>query len=94
VTQPDGTVLNAPALRRVDTLFPAVTISPSGRIYVSAYAADVVSPWQPCQTPASPIAVARINCLALAPYINNARLDYVVTDLSTSTTQTVNDTPN
>jgi hypothetical protein len=93
VTQPDGTVLNAPAPRRVDTLFPAVTISPSGRIYMSAYAADVVSPWQPCQTPASPIAVARINCLALAPYINNARLDYVVTDLSTSTTQTVTTHP-
>jgi hypothetical protein len=93
VTQPDGTVLNAPASRRVDTLFPAVAISPSGRIYMSAYAADVVSPWQTCQTPASPTAVGRINCLALGPYINNARLDYVVTDLSTSTTRIVTTQP-
>jgi hypothetical protein len=93
VTQPDGTVLNAPASRRVDTLFPAVAISPSGRIYMSAYAADVVSPWQTCQTPASPTAVGRINCLALGPYIDNARLDYVVADLSTSTTQIVTTQP-
>jgi hypothetical protein len=73
-----------PDTRRVDTFFPAVAISPSGRIYMSAYAADVVSPWQTCAKPASPTAVGRIDCLQLGPYINNARLDYVVTDLSTT----------
>jgi hypothetical protein len=93
VTQPDGSTLNAPAARRVDTLFPAVAISPSGRIYMSAYAADVVSPWQTCAQPATPTAVGRIDCLALGNYIHNARLDYVVNDLSTGVTNTVTTHP-
>jgi BNR repeat-like domain len=92
-TQPDGSTLNAPAPRRVDTLFPAVAISPSGLVYMSAYAADVVSPWQTCKTPAAPTAVGRINCLTLGSYIHNARLDYVVTDLTTGTTNTVTTHP-
>src|SRR5438876_236251 len=87
--QPSGGTSNAPASQRVDTFFPAVAIGPNGNVYVSSYAADVVSPWQRCAQPASPTAVGRINCLALDNYINNARLDYVVTDLTTSTTQTV-----
>jgi len=37
--------------------------------------------------------VGRIDCLALGPYIDNARLDYAVTDLSTSTTQIVTTQP-
>jgi hypothetical protein len=82
VTQPNGTVLNAPAPRRVDTLFPAVTASPSGRVYISAYAADVVSPWQLCAA-GPPPPVGRIACDALDSYIHNARLDYVVRDLTT-----------
>src|SRR5438309_478234 len=94
VTQPiGGATLNAPAPRRVDTFFPAVAISPQGNVYMSAYAADVVSPWQRCAQPDSPTAVGRINCLQLDNYINNARLDYVVTDLTTSTTQTVTTHP-
>jgi hypothetical protein len=48
VTQPDGSTLNAPTPRRVDTQWPGVAVSPSGRIYMSAYAADTVSPWQTC----------------------------------------------
>jgi hypothetical protein len=92
-TQPDGSTLNAPTARRRDTLFPAVAISPSGLVYMSAYAADVVSPWQRCAAPASPTAVGRINCLTLGPYINNARLDYVVTDLTTGATNTVTTHP-
>ena len=92
-TQPDGSTLNAPAARPVDTLFPAVAISPSGLVYMSAYAADVVSPWQTCATPATPTAVGRINCLTLGSYIHNARLDYVVTDLTTGTTNTVTTHP-
>ena len=92
VTQPDGTTLNAPADRRVDSFWPAIGVTPSGNVYMSAYAADVVSPWQVCKTPATPTAVGRINCLALGNYVHNARLDYVVTDLTTGVTQTV--TPN
>ncbi len=62
-------------------------------VYISSYAADVVSPWQTCAQPASPTAVGRINCLALGNYVNNARLDYVVTDLTTGKTQTVTTHP-
>jgi hypothetical protein len=92
VTQPDGSTLNAPAARRVDQLFPAVSISPSGKVYMSAYAADVVSPWQTCAAgPAPP--VGRIECDTLGNYINNARLDYVVADLTTNVTQIVTTHP-
>src|SRR2546428_4894831 len=93
VTQRDGkTMLTAPAARRVDTFWPGIAVSPSGRVYMSAYAADVVSPWQTCDKPASPTAVGRINCvtptvsgLTNEPgnYTHNARLDYVVADLTT-----------
>src|SRR6266516_2161101 len=91
--QPSGGTLNAPAGQRVDSFFPAVAVAPNGNVYVSSYAADVVSPWQLCAQPASPTAVGRINCLALDNYVNNARLDYIVTDLTTSTTQTVTTHP-
>lgn len=91
-TNPDGTTLNAPAARRVDTLFPAIAASPSGKVYLSAYAADVVSPWQTCAAgPAPP--VGRIECDTLGNYIHNARLDYVVTDLTTGNTATVTSQP-
>src|SRR3989449_2141327 len=93
VTQPNGNVLNAPAARRVDSFWPAVAASPSGKVFMSAYAADVVSPWQTCATPAPPTAVGRINCLALGPYVHNARLDYVVANAITGTTQTVTTHP-
>src|SRR5256886_5509642 len=92
VTQPDGSTLNAPPARRVDSFWPAVAASPSGKVFMSAYAGDVVSPWQTCAMPASPVAVGRINCLALGPYIHNTRLDYVVANALTGTTKTV--TPN
>jgi len=84
VTQPDGSTLTAPAARRVDTFWPAVAISQSGRVYMSAYAADVVSPWQTCAS-GPPPPEGRINCTTLGNYINNARLDYAVADLSTGT---------
>jgi hypothetical protein len=78
---PDG--LSAPTLRRVDTFWPAVAISPSGEVYMSAYAADVVSPWQVCASgPAAP--VGRITCDTLGGYIHNARLNDYVADLTTS----------
>jgi hypothetical protein len=85
----------SPDTRTVDTFWPGVTVSPNGRVYLSAYAADVVSPWQTCATP-DPTGggvVGRINCLALGPYINNARLDYAVRDLTTGVSQTVSTHP-
>src|SRR2546426_582825 len=94
VTQPDGkTKLNAPADRRVDSFWPAIGVTPSGNVYMSAYAADVVSPWQLCKSPATPTAVGRINCLELGNYTHNARLDYVVADLTTGVTNTVTTHP-
>ena len=93
VTQPSGGTLNAPTAQPIDTVYPSVAVTPSGKVYMSAYAADVVSPWQRCAMPATPTAVGRINCLTLDNYINNARLDYVVTDLTTSMTQTVTTHP-
>ena len=52
VNQPDGSTLEVPTPRRVDTLFPAVAATPSGRVYISAYAADVISPGR--RAPADP----------------------------------------
>ncbi|HEY3312290.1 MAG TPA: sialidase family protein [Anaerolineales bacterium] len=71
--------LNAPAPRRVDTLWPGVAVSPSGRVYMSAYAADTISPWQTCAAPLAG-AAGRIGCNTLDGYIHNARLNYYVTN--------------
>jgi hypothetical protein len=92
VTNPDGSTLDAPAPRRVDTFWPGVAVSPSGRVYMSAYAADVVSPWQTCAN-APPRPEGNINCLALGNYIHNARLDYAVADLSTGISYVVSTHP-
>jgi hypothetical protein len=87
---PDG--LNAPAVRRVDTLWPGVAVSPSGRVYMSAYAADTVSPWQVCASgPVPP--VGRITCDTLGGYIHNARLNYFVTNIGSGGTQMVSTHP-
>lgn len=48
-----------PDVRRVDTFWPAVATTPSGKVYISYYAADEVSPWK----------------LSSGTLINNARLD-------------------
>lgn len=92
VTQPNGSMLNAPASRRVDTLFPAVSVSANGSVYMSAYAADFVSPWQSCAMFGAP-SLSGNNCKMLGPFINNARLDYVVRDLTTGVTHTVTTHP-
>lgn len=84
--------LVAPASRRVDTLWPGVAISPSGRVYMSAYAADVVSPWQTCAA-GPPPPEGRINCTTLDDYIHNARLDYAVTNISSNVTHVVSTHP-
>jgi hypothetical protein len=92
VTQTDGSVLDAPPIWPVEQAFPAVAVSPDGHVLIGAYAADVVSPWQTCAS-APPLPEGRINCLQLGNYIDNGRLDYVVNDLSTGTTQTVSTHP-
>jgi hypothetical protein len=82
---PDG--LAAPSTaRRIDTQWPAVAVSPSGVVYMSAYAADTISPWQTCQQ-APPPPEGRINCLALDGYIHNARLNYYVTNIGSGGVQ-------
>jgi hypothetical protein len=95
VTQPFGlpATLTAPAARRVDTVFPSVAVSPSGRVYLSTYVGDVVSPWQTCKTPATPTVVGRISCLTLGRYVNNTRLDYFVKDLTTGVGKNVTTHP-
>jgi hypothetical protein len=89
---PAGNLTSAPAPRRVDTFWPGVAISASGRVYMSAYAADVVSPWQTCAS-APPPPEGRINCLELGDYIDNARLDYHVTNVGSGGTQMVSTHP-
>jgi hypothetical protein len=92
VTQPDGSTLTAPTARRVDTLWPDVAISPAGTVYMSAYGADVVSPWQTCASgPAPP--VGRIACDTLGNYIHNGRLDYFVTNIDSGGVTTVSTHP-
>ena len=92
VTQPGGGTLSAPASRRVDTQWPGVAVSPSGVVYMSAYGADVVSPWQTCASgPAAP--VGRIACDVLGNYIHNARLDYFVTNIGSGGVEMVSTHP-
>jgi len=59
--------LTAPAVRPADTFWPGVAISPSGKVYMSAYAADVVSPWRTCAA-GPPPPEGRINCTTLDGY--------------------------
>ncbi len=83
---PDKSTLQAPKpIGWVEDIFPAVSVGPDGHVVFGAYRGDVVSPWQTCaDEPAPP--VGRIACDALGNYINNTRLDYVVTNGSTSHT--------
>ena len=81
VTQPGGGTLNAPAPSPVEDVFPAVAVGPNGHVRLGAYRGDVVSPWQTCAS-GPPPPVGRITCDVLGNYIDNTRLDYVVTDLS------------
>jgi len=84
--------LTAPTPRRVDTLWPGVAVSPSGMVYISAYAADTVSPWQVCASgPVPP--VGRITCDTLDGYIHNARLNYYVTNIDSGGVEKVSINP-
>ena len=93
VAQPSGGSLDAPdPAGPVEDVFPAVAVGPNGRVYLSAYRGDVVSPWQTCaQSHGSP--ESRINCLVLGDYVHNTRVDYVVRDATTDVTQTVSTHP-
>jgi hypothetical protein len=92
VTQPSGATFNAPSARKVDTFWPGVAISPSGRVYMSSYAADVVSPWQTCAS-SPPAPEGRINCTTLDGYIHNARLNYYVANVGAGTSRKVSTHP-
>ncbi len=84
VSQPGGGTLLAPSSTGpVEDAFPAVGVGLDGHVYFGAYRGDVVSPWQTCAA-GPPPPVGRISCDTLGDYINNTRLDYVVTDLSTT----------
>jgi hypothetical protein len=75
VTQPDGTTLNAPAPQPVEDVFPAVTVTPAGVVYLASYRGDVVSPWQSCRR-YDPN--GSISCVQTGPWVHNTKLDYVV----------------
>ena len=80
--------MRPPALP-VEQVFPAAAVAPNGRVYLAAYSADAVSPWQTCAA-GPPPPPGRITCDTLGDYIHNARLDYKVRDLTTNVTQNVN----
>ena len=85
-TQLGGGTLDSPApAGPVEDIFPAVDVGADGHVYLGSYRGDVVSPWQTCAAQ-QPAPVGRITCDALGPYIHNTRLDYVVTDLTTTGT--------
>jgi hypothetical protein len=93
VAQPSGGTLEAPdPAGPVEDVFPAVAVGANGRVYISAYRGDVVSPWQTCAS-GPPPPVGRITCDTLGDYIHNTRLDYVVRDVSTGVTNTVSTHP-
>jgi len=78
VAQPDASTLVAPAASSTDSVYPAVSVSSNGKVYLSSYIADVVSPWQTC---AKYDPNGSINCLVPGPYINNSKLNYIVSKL-------------
>jgi hypothetical protein len=92
VSQPTGDVLDAPAAQRVDTFWPGVAVAPGGRVYMSAYAADTVSPWQTCAS-GPPPPVGRITCDELDDYVHNGRLNYYVTNVGSGGVQMVSSHP-
>jgi hypothetical protein len=89
----DGSTFNAPSpAGPIEDIFPSASASANGNVYLGAYRGDVISPWQECFA-GPPPPEGRINCTYLGPYIHNTRLDYFVTDVTTSTTNTVSTHP-
>jgi len=70
------TVTLTPSTHRVDGVFPAITTSPSGSVYIGGYVADTVEPFA-------------TNTSANPPLINNAKLNYVVRNLITGVSNVV-----
>jgi hypothetical protein len=60
----------------VDGVFPAITTSPSGSVYIGGYVSDTVEPFA-------------TNTSATPPLINNAKLNYVVRNLTTGVSNIV-----
>jgi hypothetical protein len=80
-----GSALTPPAVRPAESIWPAIAVSPTGRVFVAAYVGDVVSPWISC---AAFDPKGSINCLTPGPTVDNTKLDYVVTDVTTGVTKT------
>lgn len=89
-TLPCSGELAAPAAQAAESIFPSVATSPNGNVYIGAYVGDVVFPWQSC-TQFDPN--GSVNCIIPGPYVNNTKLDYVVTDITTKQTQTMTTAP-
>jgi hypothetical protein len=85
-----GTGLTPPAARPAESIWPAVAVSPNGRVFVGAYVGDVVAPWQSC---AKFDPNGSIHCLTPGPTIDNTKLDFVVTDVTTGVTHNVTTQP-
>jgi hypothetical protein len=82
---PDGyvdPVEGTPPVRRVDTFWAGLTATPAGTIYSSYYAADVESPRRIC----AQVDPATGACAQFV-FLNNARLDYFATNLTTGTSR-------
>jgi len=82
---PDGYVDPAegtPPVRRVDTFWAGLTATPAGTIYSSYYAADVESPRRIC----AQVDPATGACAQFV-FLNNARLDYFATNVTTGTSR-------
>jgi hypothetical protein len=82
---PAGTLSTPVPAGAVEDIFPAVDVGSNGHVYFGSYRGNTVSPWQTCKS-GPPPPVGRITCDTLGDYIHNTRLDYVVTDLTTTTT--------
>jgi len=94
VTQPPptgGTLIAPSPAGDVEDIFPAVGVG-GGHVYIGSYRGNTVSPWQTCASQKAP-PVGRISCDVLGDYIHNTRLDYVVTDLTTTQTNPVSTHP-
>ena len=74
--------MSAPAAAPADSVYPAVSVSSNNNVYFSSYLADVVSPWQSC---AKYDPNGSVHCLVLGPYINNSKLNYIVSKLGGAT---------
>lgn len=74
----DSNGISAPATAPADSVYPAVSVSSNGNVYLSSYLANVVSPWQSC---AKYDKRGSVNCIDAGPYIDNSKLNYIVSKL-------------